>query len=152
MQEASRILNEEFGFVLGGTRNLTADYPPNVEDRKRIQKQINGLVQGSLLLYLFAMWEDITTETMRSSLTTDEKQKLKAYRHIRHSVGHRFSGGRADLYHKEFEDLYNAGQLKSVNWDPATDTIDLSEGMVAMECQQFIADLAKQLLARVANV
>ena len=152
MQEAGRALNEEFGFVLGGTRNLTADYPNKVEDRKRIQRQINGLVQGSLLLYLFAMWEDMTTETMRSHLTTDEKQKLRAYRHIRHCVGHRFSGGRADMYRQEFEDLYNAGQLKCVNWDRATDTIGLSDGMIAMECQQFMANLAQQLVARAASV
>ena len=153
MQKASRMMQEEFGHVMSGTRNIVnfPNNPNNAELRPRIQKQVDGLVQGSLLLYLFAIWEDITTERMRTFLNDEEKKKLRAYRHIRHSVGHRFSGGRADMYREEFEELHNTGQLKCISWNQEDDTIDLSGGNVAMECQQFMSHLAQQLTARVAH-
>ncbi|PSB25988.1 hypothetical protein [Stenomitos frigidus] len=151
MQVLDTIFQYEFGWLLSGKR---VEHQ-NSEYREEAQNQVNGLTQGVLLVYLFAIFDDYTTEKMRGEwLTADEKKLLKAYRHIRNGVAHKHGGKRAKTWRNEFESIMSSDQAFSnagLVWDREADTIDLTKAQVALPCHTMMRDLAQKLAARLAS-
>ena len=147
MTEHIEARQREFGFVVSGKRHVanSVKYPKTPEVEAEIRKGVKALMEGSLLVYLFAMWEEHTPDDIDEWLTADETQKLKAYKHVRNSVAHGYKGTRAKSYKAEFED---AMPFSGITWDTEKDTVDLSEANVAMECHAFLEALTKQLVIR----
>lgn len=98
MSEQIGSLQREFGHVLSG-KNIIANnvnYPNHPEETVNVRNGVKSLIEGSLLVYLFAMWESHVPDDINEWLTAEELQKLYAFKHVRDSTAHKFKGGRAD--------------------------------------------------------
>jgi hypothetical protein len=124
---------------------------PNLQARPEIQRRLNGTREGLILVYLFAMWEQFVERSVETQwLTQAELLRLNAFRHLRHCAAHGFEGRRAKQCRDEFETIMNSTDpFQNVEW--TTDMVDISNGNVAIHCQQFMAGLAPQLISRIAE-
>ena len=141
-----------------GLRNSVNHQIPAV--RSVIQSNVTELGEGLGLLYVFSIWDHFTDPLPRpdvddlsiSWMTSDERLRFQAYRHVRHSMAHAFAGTRARDLRPEFEQIMQSSNpLSGVKWDSTNDTIDLSHGGAAMQCHFFMENLTKLLLGRLAN-
>lgn len=149
MGEQMKSLQREFGYVLSGRRHIehTVNFPNHPEETVSIRKGIGNLIEGSLVVYLFAMWEAHVPDDVNEWLTAKELEELNALRHVRDSVAHKYKGGRAKFPQRRraFEaEMPFAG----IVWDNGEDTIDLSNSSVAMYCYQVMEKLNKLLVVR----
>ena len=149
MTEQITSLQREFGHVVSGKSLISnkVNYPKNPVETAEIRKGIHSLIEGSLLVYLFAMWESHTPDDINEWLTTEEKKTLNAYKHVRDSAAHKYKGGRAD-----FESRRQAFEEKmpfsGIIWYQDTDTIDISNSSVAINCLRDMDPITKQLVIR----
>lgn len=142
-------LQSEFGHVVSG-KNLIADkvfYPNHPKETAEIKKGVHSLLEGSLLLYLFAMWEAHVPTDINEWLTEDELRKPNAFKHIRDSVAHKYKGERA-AFPQRRQAFETEMPFSGVAWDRTNDTIDISNSSVAMHCHQLMELLNKQLVVR----
>lgn len=100
--ELMRILNaanqEAPGWLESGLRNIHVRFgSPDVAQNQvqqdaaaRIQADIDEfLAEGIMLVYYFAMFEEyLPTSDWDSHLEPDVAERLRAYRHVRHTVAH----------------------------------------------------------------
>lgn len=143
-------LQGAYGYIYSGTRNCCINIQdPNI--RKQKQNEVDIYTQGLLVVYLFAMWEAyVDRDVEKEWLPADKLTRLKAFRHIRHSVAHGFAVTRADLCRKEFEFIMESNQpFPNLPYD--SDSLDLTNSQVASDCQRFMGDLGKELIGRIAN-
>lgn len=142
-------VQREFGWIYSKSGTLVTHDNPVV--RKQIQKSVDAYIPGLLLVYLFALWEEyVDRQIEKDWLPAENLERLNAFRHIRHSFAHGFNGGRASKCRKEFENVMRSTQpFPSLPWD--IDKIDLTKSQVAIDCQRFMNDLAKELIGRIAN-
>lgn len=149
MGEQMKSLQREFGYVLSGRRHIEymVNFPNHPEETASIRKGIGNLVEGSLVVYLFSMWEAHVPSDVNEWLTQNELEELNALRHVRDSVAHKYKGGRADFpqRRKAFEKRM---PFAGILWNASDDTIDLSNSSVAMHCYQVMERLNKLLVAR----
>ena len=128
MQTQGGALQREFGHVYSGANTIAinVNYPQFPEETKKVRRGVKSLIDGALLVYLFAMWESHVPEDVSTWLTADERQRLDAYKHVRDSVAHKFNGERADCAGRRvaFEEEY---PFDGIQWDRSTDTLDLSD-------------------------
>jgi hypothetical protein len=106
-----------------------------------------SLLEGSLLVYLFAMWEAHVPSDINEWLTQDELDQLNAYKHVRDSAAHKFKGGRADFPNRR-QAFENKMPFSGIIWNQEDDTIDLSNSSVSYDCHQLMEQLTKQLVVR----
>ncbi|WP_374662638.1 hypothetical protein [Inhella sp.] len=152
-----RVLGEmpqyEFGWILSGMMHRVQH--PNPEYRQEAQRRVDCAVQGILVVYLFSIFDEYTTDQMRGEWIKEEDKKLlQVYRHIRNSVAHGHGGSRAKncRWRKEFEDNMNSDSpLPGVIWDRIADTIDLTNSGVANSCHLFMSGVAQRLAGHLAN-
>lgn len=106
-----------------------------------------SLLQGSLLLYLFALWESHTPDDYKKWMTAEEIIEFEAFEHVRDSVAHSKLGHRASFNRKRraFEAFY---PFAGVHWDSSTDVIDISDSFVVNEFFSLIMGMSAQLVAR----
>lgn len=149
MQTQGSALQREFGHVYSGANTIAnnVNYPQLPEETKKVRRGVKCLIDGALLVYLFAMWEAHVPEDVSTWLTADERQRLDAYKHVRDSVAHKFNGERADFAGRRagFEAEY---PFDGIQWDRVNDTLDLSESSASYGCFQFMEQLTKKLIAR----
>lgn len=153
MSEQVESLQREFMHVLAGKAkivNSVPHYPDNPQATDGIKKGVSSLIEGSLLVYLFAMWESYVPDDVNGLLAPKELQRLDAFKHVRDSVAHKHKGGRADFppRRKAFNALY---PFSGIKWDKGSDTIDLSDSSVARDCHQFMESLTKELVVQLAK-
>jgi len=110
-------------------------------------KRTKALLKGSLLLYLFALWETHLPDDFKEWMSPLELQEFEAYEHIRDSVAHAALGHRASHKRKRkaFEAFY---PFAGVLWDKQTDVIDIAESFVVNEFFSFMMGMSSQLAAR----
>lgn len=122
---------------------------PNPELKIRVKRSIRGL----LVVYLFAMWDTYVDRDLEDKiLNADERHRLRAYRHIRHSCVHGFDGKRAKQCRKEFEEVMDSkNAFRNVIWDKGQDTIEICDSQVDHDCKNLISDLANKVFDRLAN-
>ena len=149
MQIQGGSLQREFGHVLTGASLIAnnVNYPNHPEETVNIRKGVCSLIEGALLVYLFAMWESHVPDDVNDWLSESERQKLNAYKHVRDSAAHKFQGQRADFKSRRtaFEALM---PFDGIQWDPSTDTIDLSKSSASHGCFQMMASVTKALVSR----
>ncbi len=152
MSEQMKSLQREFGHVVSGSSLIAnkVSYANHPIETIEVRKGVKRLLEGALLIYLFAMWESHVPKDIQDWLKPDERQKLDAFAHVRDSTAHKFNGGRADFVRKRkaFEAEMPFG---GIVWNKAEDTIDISDCSVAMACFQFMEHLTKQLVVRLHN-
>ena len=148
--ELLRATGEELGWletsqpvILARIREL-AD-PTDVE---QATKRSKSLLQGSLLLYLFALWEAHVPADFKKWMNAEELVEFEAFEHVRDSVAHSKLGHRASFNRKRkaFETFY---PFAGVKWDSKTDVIDISDSFVVNEMFSFIMGMSPQLAARI---
>ena len=131
---------------------------PNPEIRREIQSNLNEMVEALGLLYCFSVWDayldEQATATIESEwLAIDERNRLQAYRHVRHCVAHYYSGRRATRNKSctvAFDLVMASGEpLQGVSYTAAT--IDLSGAALALPCHQMMEVLSNKLVGRLAN-
>ena len=149
MSEQMGSLQREFGHVVSG-KNLIANkvsYSAYPEETIEIRKGVNSLLEGSLLIYLFAMWESHVPTDINEWLENSELKELNAYKHIRDSVVHKHKGERADFPQRRqaFEELM---PFAEIIWNQENDTIDISNSSVALSCHKVMEELTKKLVVR----
>ncbi len=155
--ELMRVLTEmpqhEFGWILGGMMHRVQHHDPDY--RREAQRRVDAAVQGILVVYLFSIFDEYTTDEMRGEwMTSEDKNTLAAYRHIRNSVAHGFGGKRAKgcRWRGYFEAKMNSPErFPGVVWDKVADTIDLTTSGIANSCHNFMSQVAKRLAGHLAN-
>lgn len=149
MMKQIQSLQGAFGYIYSGLRNSVKHNDPTI--RAKIQKEVDAASQGLLVVYLFSMWEEyVERQVEKDWLTTDELERLNAFRHLRHSMTHGFEGARARQCRTEFEAVMNGQRpFPNLTWD--NDNLDLTNAQVAIDCQRLMDDLAKKLIGRIAN-
>ncbi len=142
------IVPREFGWLLS-TRNLVEH--GNKEQQAAIQKSVNRCIQGILIVYLFALWEEYVPRNLEENwLSSSERERLRAFRHIRHSFAHGFGGARANQCRSEFENVMKSTQpFAKLNWD--NNKIELCDSQIALDCQRHMEDLSNKLVDRIAR-
>lgn len=112
-----------------------------------VAKRTKALLKGSLLLYLFALWETHLPVDFKEWMSPLELQEFEAYEHIRDSVAHAGLGQRARYKRKReaFEAFY---PFAGVLWDKHTDVIDIAESFVVNEFFSFMVSMSSQLADR----
>ena len=143
------MLQKGFGWLLSGTRHMASHKNPDT--RAIIQTSIDSSVQGLLVVYLFAAWEEHVKRDIENEWLPEAMLKrLNAFRHIRHSMAHGFNGTRANKCRNEFEDVMVSNKpFPNLTWD--NDSIDLSKSQVATDCQIFMHAASTELIQRIAN-
>lgn len=150
MKEQLALYQHGFGHILTGTSNIVKYDDPKT--RNEVQRNVNGIVQSSLLLYMFGMWENfMTNEMVENYLDDDDKLLFRGYKHIRHSVAHRYNGKRADNNRKHFEECVANGHFKDIIWDKENDTIDIAESRTTNNCMKFLEKIAKVIFVKSAG-
>jgi len=131
----------------------------NNPNKDKLRSQTNAFIQGMLLIYFFALWDDLQPNwkefpgrKLFDYLTKQEINKIQAYRHIRHSVAHKMNGERAIQLRNRFEKYhaFNPG-FSSIFWDVHTDKIDLSQSTVGADFADFIKNISIRLTFRVLD-
>jgi len=147
MREQIEVLQKEFGHVYSGKALIAnkVSYPNNPEATAETRQRVKALIEGSLLVYLFAMWESHMPDDVADWLTRDEGEQLNAYRHVRHSVAHGYRGKRAKKCREEFESLM---PFDGIQWEQEADTIDISNASVALRCHYHMVELCKRIAVR----
>jgi hypothetical protein len=145
----SDCLHKGFGWILSESKNMAKHSDSN--SRKLIQDSIDVNVQGLLIVYLFAMWEEYVPRTLENEwIPAGKLERLNAFRHIRHSIAHGFEGQRANKLRVEFNQVMNSrNPFANLQWD--TDSINLTKSQVAVECHKFMEEIIKILIGRIAN-
>ena len=149
MSEQIGSLQREFGHVLTG-KNLIVDkvsYPRFPDETVNVKKGIHSLIEGSLLVYLFAMWESHVPDDINKWLTSEETKKLNSFKHVRDSVAHGYKGERANFPTRRTAFEENM-PFSGIKWDQVLDTIDISNSSVALNCHQLMEQLTKKLVVR----
>ena len=116
-------------------------------DVEQATKRSRSLLKGSLLLYLFALWEAHVPDDYKKWMTAEDLLEFEAYEHVRDSVAHSKLGQRASFKRKRraFEAFY---PFAGVLWDSKTDVIDISESFIVSEFFSFMMGMSAQLAAR----
>ena len=149
LQEQMGSLQREFGHVVSGKRLIAGavSYPQYPEEEKKIRNGVFSLIEGTMLIYLFAMWESHVPDDVNQWFTQDELLKLNAFKHVRDSVAHKYNGNRADFPQRRqaFESMM---PFSGIVWDLQDDTIDLTNASVALDCHHYMEELTKKLVSR----
>jgi hypothetical protein len=147
--QLSDCVQKEFGWFLSESKHMIRHH--DSDTRELIQNRLDSSVQGLLLVYLFAMWEEYVPRSVEKEwLLADKLERLNAFRHIRHSVAHGFGGKRADKLRVEFENVMaSSNPFPNLKW--GDDSIDLTKSQVAIDCHRLMEELIKQLVGRIAN-
>ena len=149
MSEQIQSLQREFGHVYSG-KSLIANnvnYPNSPDETAKIRAGVKSLLEGSLLVYLFAMWEAHFPSDIKDWLTQDELEQLNAFQHVRDSAAHKFKGGRADFPNRR-QAFENKMPFSEIIWNQIDDTIDLSNSSASYNCLKLMEQLTKQLVVR----
>lgn len=137
-----------FGYFMGGKLDLCnnlhiAGHPERtVETRDELRE----LMEGLSLVYLFALWDEyIQNDFLSSNISNDELNKLRAFKHVRHTVAHGTTGKRAKLNRKEFEvEMPFAG----ISFDVSSDSLSIRNSSVTWECHKHMALISGKLAAK----
>ena len=150
MQEHAIALQREYGHIFTGKKIIadSVSYPGYPEETEKVRAGIKAVLEGSMLIYLLAMWESHMPEDVHEWLTLDEKRKLNAFKHVRDCSAHKYAGGRAKKHSGKVQAFEMEMPFSNIVWNQELDTIDLSGSNVSYESHQFMEGLAKKLVVR----
>lgn len=155
VMELSRMLQEEmqghFPTFIYGTRSFVENSDnPNVNASKNNSLHV---LNGSLVVFLFSMWDSyMGKDAVEKYFRPEEKMKFYAFKHIRIVSAHNINGNRKGN-RRDQERMDHAEKLDQImNSDDAFEglvlepyKIDMSNSNVALDCRQFMQDMAQRL-------
>ena len=109
------------------------------EQRAHLSNQLlSSTVKGMLIIYWFTVWEQYFSRSDEDNFIDSENlERLKAYRHIRHSAAHGMDLRRARQCRNEFESIMaSETPILGVSFDQKK--IDLSESEAAADCRDHL--------------
>ncbi|RYG36409.1 MAG: hypothetical protein EON93_05095 [Burkholderiales bacterium] len=139
----------EFGYVMSGKSLIVGNVSCHArpEETIAVQHAVSALLEGALLVYLFATWESHVPQDVATWLTAQEREELDAFAHVRDSVAHKYQGERADFARKR-QAFERQMPFAGILWDTTKDRIDISQSSAAMHCYQLMQKLTQQLVVR----
>lgn len=156
LRQAMQLLDQHgLGHVLSGLRNSVQNNNPVI--RAAIQSNVDEIMQAYAVVYYFSVWDHLFDQAASSDIldnwaTKDEVKRFRAFKHIRHSAAHSFSGHRARQCRAAFENVMQSSQpFTGLNWNTQDDTIDLSKSQIAFDCRNFFNDFATKIAGRLMN-
>ncbi len=146
-------MQHEFGWLLTGMKHRVTHHDPNF--RMETQDRVDAAVQGILLVYLFAIFDEYTTDELRGNwISENDKYVLKAYRHLRNSIAHGHGGKRAPncKSRDQFEIVMNSDKpFPNLVWDRTQDTIDMTKSQVAHDCYNHMSNITRKMIGHLIN-
>jgi hypothetical protein len=149
----SNLYPEGWGHLYGVTRNAV-QYTDEVA-RGRVQADLDHVATGALIIYVFALLEDVFPKPDWSSdlMNPARLERMLAYRHLRNTAAHSMDGSRATQNQDEvgaFEEVMNGGSPINgiVSWDASN--IRMSQG-AATECLGQVQVVAGDATSIVLN-
>ena len=151
-------VQNELGWLYSSTRRIDG-YPNNPEATISVTDRLHHITAGLTCVYMFAILEEFVDP--RSSewndflnyLTDDDREKLKAFKHVRNTVAHGFDGSRAQRDVDKFDNVMArpnpSERIQSVVCHDAS-TIQLGHHC-GWECYQFFIRIVDHVLGRAAN-
>ncbi len=129
----------------------------NSEIRAQKRRNINKLAQSAGLFFAFSVWDEVfenyNLNEFLGHLNPNTAQRFRAYRHLRHSAAHFYTGKRAKLNQDDCSafDAIMAGPdpFPNVLW--CADTIDISASTVGVNAVQFMHQTMHTLAQEIAN-
>lgn len=144
-----------FSSIMVGTQKHI-DGHPNFQNELFASRALH-LLQGSLITYLFSLWDEHAERTDVEQYFRDaEKLRFYAFKHIRIIAAHNTSGtrlstevGREFFHHyKKFNSIMSS--KRAINGVKYThEMIDLSRSNAALDCRQFMQGMAQKLSIRI---
>ena len=117
----------------------------------------NHLLQGSMVVYLFAIWEDVIGwDVVQTYFDDNEKVRFYALKHIRLVSAHNDEGSRLsnrsdseylDHFEKFDKVMTSESPFYEVDFDEGR--VDLSRSQISLDCRDFLQKMAMQLLIRI---
>ena len=116
-------------------------------DASQAARRTSALLKGSLLIYLFALWQSHMPDDFKTWMTEAELLEFEAFEHVRDSVAHGSIGQRAKhpRKRKAFVAFY---PFSGVEWDKERDRIDISASNVVNDFFSLMMGMSSQLAAR----
>jgi len=137
-------------FIFGAKSFVESSSNPNVIASKNKSMHV---LQGSLVVFLFSMWDShIKKESIEDYFRPEEKLRYYAFKHIRIVAAHNIDGSRKSnrpnenrMDHAEKLDqvMYSDNPIEGLRLEEYI--IDLSASNVALDCRQFMQDMALRL-------
>lgn len=147
--ELLRATGEELGWLQYSEQAIVERIEALSEptEKNEAVRRSRALLKGSLLLYLFALWESHLPTDYKQWMSEEELLEFEAFEHVRDSVAHAKLGERA-TFNRKRKAFESFAPFAGVSWNRNTDTIDISESFVVDEFFTFMMGMSSQLAAR----
>jgi len=133
----------------------------SIENVKLVQSEVDHVMGGLSVLYLFAMLEYYFDQSLwKQYLNNQDEKILRAYRHVRHSIAHGHHGLRArprtrlnQEEYNAFDEAINNGLFSPRNiitLDSTTNTIKVHL-TIGVYLKQTMRDIALKAMTNVAK-
>ena len=155
--ELSRMLQVEMQglfptFIAGIKSFIENSDNPNVDASKNNSLHV---LNGSLVVFLFSMWDSyMSKDAVEKYFRPEEKMKFYAFKHIRIVSAHNTNGNRKGnrrgqdrMDHAEKLDQIMISDDAFEGLELERYKIDMSNSNVALDCRQFMQDMAQRLAA-----
>lgn len=115
--------------------------------QKEIQLRLNHATGCMSIVYIFAMLESYNFNLSNKYLNFEEKQILKAWKHLRHSSAHGFDGKRANRYANDFDQIMKSENklIGVVEFGPNSIILTNTIGYYLL---QYLCEVFRHLLVR----
>ena len=145
-------MSRSFPIIVSGFQAATGETArPDIES---VEEEAGVMLSGAMIVYLFAVWDQYFEHKDVPKYFLDEEQRVfYAYKHIRHVFAHNTRGDRHGnkpnldrmAHADKLDDALADGLLPSVS--ATEDKIDLEFPGAFLDCQNFMADMARKLAA-----
>jgi len=128
-------------------------FDPNIEDNQKAQlvKEARHFLNGSIIVYLFSMWDTYFTPLCVDKYFRDKEKKIFfAFKHLRIVAAHNIDGSRRGnrddrMRHAEKLDEIMDSENKIEGLIISEYSLDMSNCYAALDCQNFLAKMASLL-------
>ena len=122
-------------------------------DKTCRSQRVRHFINGAMIVYLFNIWDTyFTTESIQKYFRDDEKKIFYAFKHIRIVAAHNTDGSRiGNKSHRmnhadKLDDIMASSEpLEGIVIEELQ--LDMSNSYTALDCRDFLANMAKKLAA-----
>jgi len=130
----------------------------NNPDINIIKNESLHVLNGAMVVHLFSMWDShLGSAYVDKYFRPNEKERYYAFKHIRIVAAHNIDGNRKGnrnnqdrMDHAEKLDQIMNSEKPFKGLIIENYKLDLSQSYVALECRQFMQDMAHRLTGRIA--
>jgi len=147
----------ELGWLTSVTRRAVEYRNQRTGAVREQQARLDRATGGLCLVYVFAAFEqaidlfrslpELLQEVDRVTGSAELRERILAYRHLRHVAAHGFEGERSSIrtHASEFERVHDSGQLPNIRWDRAADRVEIDPS-AWMEARDLLREAASKIL------